>query len=425
MTYFDEMTIELLMKSQWYSDSEFYELRLRGLQDLIRQAKEHTKYYKDIPIVRNLESMELLPLLTKEKIHDNFEALTADNIEYKHKWTGGTCQVVNIRSPLNDKPIYSGKLRFMEWQGLDGKTKVREAVLWGLGELLRDSHISTAGIKDTTLYLPIEQMQTKEDALRYMRMIMDYRPQKVRGYPSAMATLCYYALEEGLEYHPQVVETNCEPLTPYKKELIRKVFKAPIFVFYGSQDLGSMAQDCEKHEGLHFWAERYIVERSKEGRFLWTDLLNYAMPMIRYENGDEGKFAGKCSCGRTLPLINETLGRTLYFLLAKDGKWINMTELHEHSYWSVPNFLEFVDCHQVIQTEKGKCTFVIKVWNINDKPDMSFLINRFKKQGLDIEIKWTTDKKDIRLSPSGKLISCITTFKPPWLGKETSFPERI
>lgn len=423
MTYFDEMTIELLRKSQWFSEQQMYELRLKGLKDLLKQAKEHTKYYKNIQNIKDLESINRLPILTKEIIHDNIEELTVDNIAWKWKWTGATCQIVNIKSPLNQIPLYTGKQRFMSWQG---KATVKEAVLWGLGELERDSGIKKACVRGNTLYLPIEHLQTKQDTLRYLNMIRDFKPDKIRGYPSAMTTLAYYALEDGIECKPDVIETNCEPLTPYKRELIQKAFNAPIFVFYGSQDLGSMAQDCDKHEGLHLWAERYIVERSEEGRFLWTDLLNYAMPLIRYENGDEGKFVGKdCSCGRSLPLINETLGRTLYFLLTKDDKWINMTELHEHAYWSIPNFLKFVDCHQVVQTEKGKCVFTLKVWNMNETPDMAFLTERFKSQGLDIKIKFTTNKSDIKLSPSGKLVSCITSFRPPWLGKETSFPERI
>lgn len=424
MTYFDNMTLELLHKSQWFTETEMYELRLKGLQDLLKQAREHTKYYKDIPEVKGLEDINKLPLLTKEIIHDKFEELTTDNIAYKAKWTGGTCQVVNIRSPENFKPLYTGKNRFLEWQGIDWRIKNKEAVLWGLGELERDSKIYHAQVRDEYLYLPIEHLKTKNDAIKYLRMIKDFKPVKIRGYPSALTTLAYYALEEDIEYIPQVIETNCEPLTSYKKELIDKAFKAPIFVFYGSQDLGSMAQDCDKHEGLHFFAERYIIERADDGRLLWTDLLNYAMPMIRYENGDEGSFVQKkCSCGRALPMINETLGRTLYFLLTKDDKWINMTELHEHSYWSVPYFLRLVDCHQVVQTEKGECVFTLKVWDINDKPDMRFLIERFKKQRLDITIKWTVNKEDIKLSPSGKLISCITRFKPPWLGKETESPE--
>lgn len=423
MTYFEEMSLELLQKSQWFTEQEMYELRLKGLLDLLKQAREHTKYYKDAPNIKDLESLNQFPILTKETIHDKCDVLTADNIAWKWKWTGGTCQVVNIKSPLNQTPLYTGKKRFMEWQG---KQSLREAVLWGLGELERDSGIEKACIRGNILFLPIEHLRTKEDAIKYLRMIQKFQPDKIRGYPSAMTTLAYYALEEGIEYRPNVIETNCEPLTPYKKGLIWNAFNASIFVFYGSQDLGSMAQDCDKHEGLHFWAERYIIERTEEGRFLWTDLLNYAMPLIRYENGDEGKFVeNSCSCGRVLPMIHETLGRTLYFLLAKNDKWINMTELHEHAYWSVPNFLKFVDCHQVIQTEKGKCVFVLKVWNINEKPNMAFLIERFKNQGLDIKIKYTTNKSDIRLSPSGKLISCITPFKPPWLGKETNIPERM
>lgn len=421
MTYFDEITLSFLRKSQWSTEEEMYETRLRGLLDLLNQAKNHTKYYRNLPKITDLESVNKLPLLTKDMIHNNFDALTADNIQNKLKWTGGTSQVVNILSPLDQTSLYSGKQRFMEWQRCVPK---REAVLWGLGELERDSGIKWMTIRGNVLYLPIEYLRTKEDAIRYLKAIIEFSPDKIRGYPSAMTTLAYYALEEEIKYQPKIIETNCEPLTPYKKELLQRAFNAPIFVFYGSQDLGSMAQDCYRHKGLHLFAERYILEKSEEGRFLWTDLLNYAMPLIRYENGDEGKFMEtKCSCGRVLPMIHETIGRTLYFLLTENNEWLNMTELHEFAYWSIPDFLKFVDKHQVVQEEKGKATFTLKVWDINKKPDMTSLIQRFRNIGLDITIKWTIDSSDIQLSKSGKLISCITPFKPPWLGQETSFPE--
>ncbi len=422
-TYFEKITVSLLKESQWYSQEDLYQLRLEGLQDLLTQAREHVKYYKRLPKIKDLESIDDLPILTKDIIHENFDELTANNIRSKKKWTGGTCQQVIIRSPKNQRPLYAGTKRFQEWQGLKN---IREACLWGLGELSATMKITKPAIRNRQLLLPIEQLRTKDDAIRYLKLIEDFKPNKIRGYPSAMTNLAYYALEEGFEFVPEVIETNCEPLTEYKKNLLKEAFKAPVFVFYGSQDLGSMAQNCSKDEGLHLFAERYILEVTKEGRFLWTDLLNYAMPLIRYENGDSGRYANKkCSCGRSLPMITETLGRTLHFLLTKNDEWINMTEIHEQMYWHIPHFLELIDRHQIIQEEKGKCVLTLYLWDLNQKPNMSNLLKYFKDLGLEIELKYTNKIEELILSRSGKHLSCITKFKPPWLGKETSIPDQI
>ena len=56
-----------------------------------------------------------------------------------------------------------------------------------------------------------------------------------------------------------------------------------------------------------------------------TDLLNYSMPLIRYEIGDVGAFATEqnCPCGRGLPLLAEVRGRTTDFLILADGRKIS------------------------------------------------------------------------------------------------------
>ena len=423
MTYFNKINIDLLHKSQFYSEDKLRELRTEGLLDLLEQARLHTKYYKKLLKIKEIEELDQVPILTKDLIHNQFKELTADNIENREKWTGGTSQQVVIKSPANSTPLYAGKERFMEWQGLKN---IKEACLWGQGELQHDLGIIEPKIIGNTLYMPIEQLRSRKDALSYLKMIEEFKPNKFRGYPSALTLLAYYAMEKKKRYQPEIIESNCEPLTPYKKKMIEEAFNAPVYVFYGSQDLGSMAQDCSQHEGLHLFAERYILEVTKEGRFLWTDLLNYAMPLIRYENGDSGKILKtKCSCGRVLPLLDETLGRTLYFLWTSTDEWINVTEIHEHMYFDVADYLKLVDRHQVIQEEQGKCVLILKPWDLTKKPDMTCILERFKKYGLDIEVKWTTSLQDFQLSKSGKQLSVVTKFTPPWLGKETELAERM
>ena len=65
-----------------------------------------------------------------------------------------------------------------------------------------------------------------------------------------------------------------------------------------------------------------------------TSLANRAMPLIRYEIGDTGELlAERCPCGRGLPLMRPTWGRSADYLALVDGTVItpyDMTCAIEH-----------------------------------------------------------------------------------------------
>ena len=56
------------------------------------------------------------------------------------------------------------------------------------------------------------------------------------------------------------------------------------------------------------------------GQVVVTQLLNFAMPMIRYAIGDMAEVGGTCSCGRGLPVLNRILGRVRNLLVYPDGR---------------------------------------------------------------------------------------------------------
>jgi phenylacetate-CoA ligase len=60
------------------------------------------------------------------------------------------------------------------------------------------------------------------------------------------------------------------------------------------------------------------------GAILVTDLLNRAMPLIRYRIGDMGSWAaGDCPCGRHLPRLERVAGRVTDFLVGCDGRLVS------------------------------------------------------------------------------------------------------
>ena len=80
--------------------------------------------------------------------------------------------------------------------------------------------------------------------------------------------------------------------------------------------------ECEAHDGIHYWADLYIVEiidpvtltpvaPGEQGEMVVTSLQKEASPLIRYRTHDLTRFIpGQCACGVNMPRIDKIAGRS-------------------------------------------------------------------------------------------------------------------
>ena len=80
--------------------------------------------------------------------------------------------------------------------------------------------------------------------------------------------------------------------------------------------------DCNKHEGIHYWADYYILEildpstlepvpAGETGEMVVTTLCKEAAPLLRYRTRDLTRLIDHpCSCGNILPMHDRILGRS-------------------------------------------------------------------------------------------------------------------
>ena len=80
--------------------------------------------------------------------------------------------------------------------------------------------------------------------------------------------------------------------------------------------------ECQKHEGIHYWADYYILEiidpqtlepasPGETGEMVVTTLRKEGVPLIRYRTRDLTHLKPEpCSCGSVLPMHGPLLGRT-------------------------------------------------------------------------------------------------------------------
>ncbi|MCU0633441.1 MAG: hypothetical protein MUE41_01105 [Gemmatimonadaceae bacterium] len=120
-------------------------------------------------------------------------------------------------------------------------------------------------------------------------------------------------------------------LFPRYREAIGHVFGAPVFDRYGCRELGDPASERRPGAGQHVCESLYVVEvvaadgapcaPGVTGRLLLTCLVNYAMPLIRYDIGDLATWheSSEPVDGVTWRRLREIGGRTIETIVRPDG----------------------------------------------------------------------------------------------------------
>ena len=162
---------------------------------------------------------------------------------------------------------------------------------------------------------------------RFVREIRKLRPAVLMGHAHSIFRFAEYVRSAGAtDISFKGIITTAMVLSDVERQTIEAVFQSPVFDRYGCEELSIIASECDAHDGLHVCAEGLYVEVVDEtahqpGKLIITDLVNYAMPMIRYEIGDYAVTrSGDCACGRGLPRLKAVVGRTADFLYTPEKK---------------------------------------------------------------------------------------------------------
>lgn len=126
---------------------------------------------------------------------------------------------------------------------------------------------------------------------RYIDALNQWSPEYIDSYPSALFEIQLLARKKGLTltFKPKLILTSSETLSLQAKEEIESFFGASIMDHYGCTE---MVVSAFSKNGKYYIDPLYsVVELDSQGdnRFslVVTGLLNFAMPLIRYDIGDD------------------------------------------------------------------------------------------------------------------------------------------
>ena len=347
-----------LLRSQWRSLESMRADQLQGLRRIVRYAAKNSSYYARLfaehrfdPDGFSLEAFQALPVLTKTDIRASTDEILSrefvrDSLGM-HK-TGGSTGVAltTYFDPVWLELRSADALRSNQWAGYFHGMKV--ASLWGNPPVPKTfkQHLR-AKLIDRFVYLDTMDFSDRSVADFIQRWRRE-GAEVLFGHAHSLYMLARYVIANGIEdLRPRGIVSTSMMLLVNERRVIEQAFSCKVFDRYGSEEVGLIASECERHEGLHLSVEQLYIEFLKadgtmaqpgeEGAIIITDLNNRAMPFIRYRIEDLGVPAMRaCSCGRGAPLMERLTGRVADYLKRRDGSMVAGVSLVERTLTAIP-----------------------------------------------------------------------------------------
>ncbi|MFF0623791.1 hypothetical protein [Streptomyces sp. NPDC004296] len=165
--------------------------------------------------------------------------------------------------------------------------------------------------------------QLPDDEFR--SVLGELRGKVITVMPSVMAALCD-RLGPSSGIAPRLVVLSGEQFTAGLRERIQETFECPVTALYTLAEAGIVAHECGESGTYHVEETGAFLEVVGErgdplppgvaGDVAVTPLVNRAMPLLRYVNGDKGVWVdGPCGCRRLGPRLELLAARTQHALV--------------------------------------------------------------------------------------------------------------
>jgi len=440
-----------LSRNQWLGSVELKQLQEKRLRDITNHAYNNVPLYKEkfdaLGIkpedIRSLEDVQKLPFTTKQEVRNGIPDRSmargsdlGDCIRASTSGTSGGPMAVFYDKRFMDYCMAAWRFRKRLAIGVKPWQKVMVIGYGGLiapkkgqdqsGEMARMKRKSqgreSLGPIVHLLRDREKRVTVGSDANEVLTQILEFDPKLIRGTPSYLRLLAEAMAERGIEgLGDRVVRTEGEVTDEETRRYLESSFKCKVFDEYSSWDFGNGAWQCTKREGYHIDADLLILEvvRGNEqvspgerGEIVVTNLLNYAMPLIRYRVGDIGVLDDKtCSCGRGLPLLKSIEGREADCFTLPSGQLVT-----PRTIMTVIQGTPGVSRYQAVQESMNQVR--IELMRRGNEPDVSKdeLVARCHNiLGEDIEIEVSiTDRKNLKAKFRPVISKPTVAEEPRW-----------
>jgi phenylacetate-CoA ligase len=334
----DTLFLAELLQNQWRKPGDLKKLQDRKLRQLVRHAYDQVPFYQRLldaagvhpDDIAGVQDLPKLPVASREDLVSSPpEEILAQGLDIQHcprsvtsGSTGIPLTIFHRRQDLTRMNLGWGRVYLINgvkpWHRMAGFTGQPAAPA-------RRSWYEYLGLMQRKM------LSTWDDPGQWIAELRNWQPQALTGYVMTLKLLASAMQAQGVDnIRPNVVFQSSGLLDDASRQFLHSVFQAPIVDIYGSAEAGCIAWQCASCGAYHISADLVLVEllddstpaaAGQAGEIVVTNLHSYAMPFIRYRQGDVGRWAeGSSRCGRALPLLEVVEGRLGDLIALPSGK---------------------------------------------------------------------------------------------------------
>jgi len=381
---------QALIRHECWSRTRLEELQQRQLANLLDWATQRSPFYRELRHTYRMGppyTLQDFPIMDKKTYMEHFDEIVTDP---RLQLT----QLQEHMAHVSGDDYYLGEYRVLTTAGSSGhrtvivfnrkEWSIQEAASMRIASMMgvlpfsmRRPKIATIGSPsplhdsyrlplsmDIGLYryhvlpatAPIEELVQRLNLVQ---------PDILRGFPSMLGLLVTEQLQGRLHICPRIVAGGGEPLTEELRRQIQAAWRSSVFDIYGTQE-GLRAMECNVEDGMHIFEDLGIVEVVDEDnrpvpdgilghKILFTSLVSFTQPVIRYEISDMMVLAPEpCPCGQPFRRILAINGRNddVLYLEGLAGQQVAVHPVH---FWNVLERFEDIRQYQVVHEPDGLC----------------------------------------------------------------------
>lgn len=366
------------------AEADFYVYQAERLGRILEVATQRSGYYKRLKIAKSDNSVEWLnrfPLLEKEHLRANTESILTCKKE------GLICQKSSGSSGIQST-VYWDKGEWSEIQAF--QTHWWEWAGYRLGLPLLQTGMTTKRgvvkkVKDVltrTDYFPAFAF-SNEEALKTLKKQV-CKNQYLGGYASSLFLLAKIALEENSTVRFTSAISWGDKLFEHYRTTIERAFRCKTYETYGTSE-GFMIASQKDLQYLYINTPQVYLEildndgrpvpDGEMGNVVVTNLVNTAMPLIRYKIGDLAIKLPPTEYPKVrefaYPLLKKVVGRDTDIILTHSLK-----SLVVHTFTGIFEHYQEIKQFKVIQNKVGE----IIIEYISETEDISDILMKINNE---------------------------------------------
>jgi phenylacetate-coenzyme A ligase PaaK-like adenylate-forming protein len=333
----------LRRRDQW-SRPRLLSYQAEALARLRAHAYKKSSFYQDFHAGLTDAPLSALPVLTKQRLMDNFDRLVTrpdvhlDDIErYLAQLRGN--ELFNNRYFVSATAGTTGRRGIFLWdfaEWVQVVSSYNRAFDWAGSTAGLTHRVKTAVVSSTnpshqsarvgasihSRWVPTLRIDSGDEIASIVARLNGWQPEMLIGYASMLRLLAEEQLADRLTISPQFVFSASEVLTDSTRRLASAAWGRPTFNVYGATETSGIAAECGQHTGMHLFEDLVITDvvdadnrpvppGQYGAKVLVTVLFSRTLPLIRYEMSDSLQLAARhnCPCGRPYALITGIQGR--------------------------------------------------------------------------------------------------------------------